>query len=75
MVLAVNWPPQAPGPGQAEASSGLELGVGDLAGGVRAHAFEDLEDGDFLGGAVGLGKFAGGDGAAVEHEAGDVEAG
>ena len=27
---------------------GFELVIGDLAGGVRAHAFEDLEDGDFF---------------------------
>ena len=53
----------------------FELGVVDLAGGVGAHAFEDLEDGDFFGGAVGLLEGSGGDGAAVEHEAGDVEAG
>ena len=53
---------------------GFELVVVDLAGGVRAHAFEDLEDGDLFDGAVGLLEVAGGDGAAVEHEAGDVEA-
>ena len=62
----------------------FELGVGDLAGGVGADGFEDLLDGDvdcFAG--AGFGGFAvgayvhvaGGDGAAVEHEAGDVEAG
>ncbi len=41
---------------------------------MGAHAFEDLKDGDLFGRAVGLGQFAGSDGAAVEHEAGDVEA-
>ena len=53
----------------------FEFVVVDLAGGVCAHAFEDLKDGDLLGGAVGLLERAGGDAAAVEHEAGDVEAG
>ncbi len=52
----------------------FELVVVDLSGGVRAHALEDLKDGDLLGGAVGLGELAGSDGAAVEHEAGDIEA-
>ncbi len=75
MVLAVNWPPQAPGPGQAEASSASSSASLIFAGGVRAHAFEDLKDGNFFGGAVGLLERAGGDAAAVEHEAGDVEAG
>ena len=42
MVLAVNWPPQAPGPGQAAASRASSCVVVDLAGGVGAHAFEDL---------------------------------
>ena len=40
MVLAVNWPPQAPAPGQAPLR-GLRAGVVDLTGGVRADAFED----------------------------------
>ena len=53
---------------------GFELVVVDLAGGVRADAFEDVEDGDLFVGAVGLAELAGRDGAAVEHEAGDVEA-
>ena len=38
IVLAVNWPPQAPAPGEATFSSSIELLVGDLAGGVRADA-------------------------------------
>ena len=75
MVLAVNWPPQAPGPGQAWASRASSWSSLMVAGGVGAHAFEDLQDGDFLDRAVGLRELAGGDGAAVEHEAGDVEAG
>ncbi len=62
------------GAGAGGGFEGFELRVGDLAGGVRAHAFEDLEDGDLFDGAVGLRELAGGDGAAVEHEAGDVEA-
>ena len=45
-----------------------------LAGGVRADGFEDVVDGDVFVGAVGLAEIAGRDGAAVEHEAGDVEA-
>ncbi len=63
------------GAGAGGGFEGFELLVVDLAGGVRAHAFEDLEDGDLFDGAVGLLELAGGDGAAVEHEAGDVEAG
>ena len=73
MVLAVNWPPQAPGPGQAAASRASSSVVVDLAGGVRAHALEDVQDGDLFRAAVGLLQVAGSDGAAVEHEAGDVE--
>jgi hypothetical protein len=62
----------------------FELGVGDAAGRVGADGLEDLLDSDvdfFAGGGVGglaVGAdvhVAGGDGAAVEHEAGDVEAG
>ena len=68
-------PATGSGAGTGGGFEGFELVIVDLAGGVRAHAFEDLQDGDFLGGAVGLGELAGGDGAAVEHEAGDVEAG
>jgi len=82
MVLAVNWPPQAPGPGQAEASTSSSWASLILSGGVGSDGFEDLLDGDvdFFGG-TGLGglavgadvEVAGSDGAAVEHEAGDVE--
>ena len=63
------------GAGTGGGFEGFEFGVVDLSGGVRAHAFEDVEDGDVFGGAVGLLEVAGGDAAAVEHEAGDVEAG
>ena len=84
MVLAVNWPPQAPGPGQAVASASSSWASVMLACGVGADGFEDLLDGDVDGlGGGGVGGLvvgadvhvAGGDGAAVEHEAGDVEAG
>ncbi len=63
------------GAGTGGGFEGFELVVVDLSGGVGAHAFEDLKDGDLFGGAVGLRELAGSDGAAVEHEAGDVEAG
>ncbi len=53
---------------------GFELVVVDAAGRVRADGFEDGEDGDLFVGAVGLMEHAGRDAAAVEHEAGDVEA-
>ena len=36
MVLAVYWPPQAPGAGQATFSRSLKLLVGDLAGRLLA---------------------------------------
>ena len=48
MVLAVNWPPQAPAPGQACDSMRVQLGVVDAAGGVRADGFEDVLDGQRL---------------------------
>ncbi len=51
---------------------GFEFGVVDLSGGVGAHAFEDVEDGDVFAAAVGLLEMAGGDAAAVEHDAGDI---
>jgi hypothetical protein len=63
------------GAGAGGGFESFEFVVVDLSGGVRAHAFEDLQDGDLFGGAVGLLEMAGGDAAAVEHEAGDVEAG
>ena len=66
MVLAVNWPPQAPAPGQAAASTDFEAGVVDLAGGVRADGFEDILNGDVD--LLAVGHMAGRDGAAVEHE-------
>ena len=68
IVLAVNWPPQAPAPGEATSSISVSSLVGDLAGGVGADGLEHLLDGDAL--AV---EVAGQDRAAVEHHAGDVE--
>ena len=47
-MLAVNWPPQAPGAGRGDV---LELGqllVGHLAGGVGADRLEDVLDRDVL---------------------------
>ena len=48
IVLAVNWPPQAPTPGVAASSIALSSCVVDLARGVRADRLEDLEDRDLL---------------------------
>ena len=48
IVLAVNWPPQAPAPGQASSSSSRELLVGHLAGGVGADGLEDVLDRDVV---------------------------
>ena len=42
IVLAVNWPPQAPAPGLATSSSAVSSLVGDLAGRVRADGLEDV---------------------------------
>ncbi len=47
---------------------GFEAGVVELADGVRANRFEDILDGQIL--SV---EMAGRDGAAVEHERGDIE--
>ena len=46
MVLAVNWPPHAPAPGQALASSASRPASSMRAGGVGADAFEDILNGD-----------------------------
>jgi hypothetical protein len=46
MVLAVNWPPQAPAPGQAWFSIVQQFGVAHAARGVGAHGFEDVLNGD-----------------------------
>ena len=46
-----------------------QLGIGDTAGGVGAHGFEDVADAD-----IAPLVLAGQDGAAVEHQAGDVGA-
>ena len=68
MVLAVNWPPHAPAPGQAWFSISSSSCVGDLAGGVGAHGFEDILNGD-----VAAVVAAGQNRAAVEDDARNVE--
>ena len=75
MVLAVNWPPQAPGPGQAAASRASSWSSLILPAACEPMPSKTWRMVISLDGAVGLGEVAGGDGAAVEHEAGDVEAG
>ena len=45
MVLAVNCPPQAPAPGQARFSIASKSVSLMLPGGVRAHSFENILDG------------------------------
>ena len=62
IVLAVNWPPQAPAPGEAASSSSVSSSSVDLAGGVRADRLEDVLDRD-----VAALVAAGRDRAAVEH--------
>ena len=49
IVLAVNWPPQAPAPGQAWSSSSRSSRVAHLAGRVRADRLEHVLDGDVAG--------------------------
>ncbi len=78
-------PAAGSGAGAGDGLDGFELRVGDAAGGVGADGLEDVLDGDVD--EVGAGGFGGGfavradaqvagrDAAAVEHEAGDVEAG
>ncbi len=46
IVLAVNWPPQAPAPGQASRSTAVSSLVVDLARAVRADRLEHLLDRD-----------------------------
>ena len=46
IVLAVNWPPHAPAPGEARLLELVQLVFGDLAGGERADRLEDLLDRD-----------------------------
>ena len=58
------------GAGTGDVFQGLQLVIADLAGGVGAHGLEDILNGDVLAFVA-----AGGDGAAVEDEAGNVEAG
>ena len=49
IVLAVNWPPHAPAPGQAAVSSCVQLLGVDLARGVRADRLEHVLDRDVAG--------------------------
>ncbi len=65
MVLAVNWPPHAPAPGQAWFSMSSSSASEILPRGVRAHGFEDVLNGDVVT-LIAAGK----DGAAVEDDAG-----
>ena len=44
IVLAVNWPPQAPAPGARDALERVHLLVGHRAGGARADRLEDVLD-------------------------------
>ena len=62
------------GTGAGIGFEGFKAGVVDLAGSVRADAFEDVlnRDVDLL--AVGAVEFSRSDGAAVEHHAGNIEA-
>ena len=69
IVLAVNWPPQAPAPGLATPSSSCRSLVAHLAGRVRADGLEDLLDRDVV-----PSETPGRDRAAVEHHGGHVEA-
>ncbi len=64
MVLAVYWPPHAPAAGQATFSSSCKSASRHFSGGVGADGFEDI-----LNGHVFTVVVAGGDGAAIEHEA------
>ena len=69
IVLAVNWPPQAPAPGEATASSSASSSSDMLAGGVGADGLEHVLDRHVLA-AVAARR----DRAAVEHQARQVEA-
>ena len=55
IVLAVNWPPQAPAPGLGGLLELVQLLVGHLAGGVRADGLEDVLDRDVAGPGSGRG--------------------
>ena len=48
IVLAVNWPPQAPAPGLATVLHLEQFLIGHLAGGVGADRLEHVDDGDVL---------------------------
>ena len=68
MVFAVNWPPHAPAPGQAGFKR-FKPGIVNATRCVRADALEDILNRD-----VDSIQFAGRNGSAVEHHAGNVEA-
>ncbi len=68
MVLAVNWPPQAPAEGQATCSSVVEVLVGHLADRVQADRLEDVRHGD-----VAALERAGQDRAAIDEDRRHVE--
>ena len=63
MVLAVNWPPHAPAPGQATASSSFSSSSVILPAACAPTAFVDVLDGD-----VDALELPGHDRAAVEHD-------
>ena len=69
MVLAVNWPPHAPAPGQAWPSISLSSRASILPGVVGADRLEDVLDGE-----PPAPVLAEEDGAAVEHQARQIEA-
>ena len=48
IVLAVNWPPQAPAPGLATRSSSASSSSVILPAGVRADGLEDVLDRDVV---------------------------
>ncbi len=62
MVLAVNWPPQAPAPGQAWSSISSSSASVILPRSVGADRFEHILNGDVAAVVV-----AGQDGAAIER--------
>ena len=69
IVLAVYWPPHAPGPGQADVLDLVQLLEADLAGPVRPDRLEDRDDGRVPLALVDTGI----DRAVVEDEARNVE--
>ena len=69
IVFAVNWPPHAPAPGHATSSSARSSLSVIAPRRARAHRLEHVLDGDVLAAEV-----AGHDRAAVQHQAGHVQA-